>query len=542
MNWTSPAEDQAEERKSTYGLEHHGLRHYRKAYWNLPPEALYEEILARSEGRLTNGGAVAVRSGEHTARAASDKFIVQEPTTQDRVSWGEYNIPCSQENFERVHQQLRTYLQGKDLFVQDGFAGASEKTRLPVRIISTWAWHGLFSHNMFIKPQTREAYRNHVPAFTLIAAPECKGLPDANELNSETFILLNFQKKLALIGNTGYGGEIKKTIFTVMNYLMPLEDVLPMHCSANMGPEGDTALFFGLSGTGKTTLSADPSRRLIGDDEHGWDKDGVFNFEDGCFAKVINLSEEAEPQIYACTQKFGTLLENVIYDPVSREVDLDDDQITKNTRASYPLHFIDNAFLDKRGPHPKNMIFLTCDASGVMPPIARLTPNQALYHFISGYTSKVGGTEAGVGDDPEKTFSACFGAPFMVHHLSVYAELLKSKIQDHEVNTWLLNTGWVGGPYGIGERISIHYTRSLLTAALSGDLMDVEYSPDPYFGFLIPNSCPGVPDHILQPASSWKDPRAYDQKYRELAHLFMINYEKYASGMPREVLEAGPDL
>lgn len=542
MTEPSPYEAQANARKSAYGLDHHGLTDIRQAYWNLPPEAYYEESLYRAEGVLSQDGPLVVRSGKHTARAANDKFIVKEQTTEDDISWGEYNIPYPEDKFNQVHDKIRSYLKGKDLFIQDGYAGVSQDHQLPIRVITTHAWQGLFAHNMFFTPTSEEQFRDHKPELTILAAPDFKGDPEEDALQSQTLILLHLQKGLVLIGNTGYGGEIKKSVFTAMNYLLPKKGVLTMHCSANVGADGDTALFFGLSGTGKTTLSADPQRKLIGDDEHGWDEQGVFNFEDGSYAKVIDLSPQDEPDIYACTRKFGTVLENVIYDPVSREIDLSDDSITKNTRASYPLDFINYALPSRRGDHPENIIFLTYDAYGVMPPLAKLSSNQALYHFISGFTSKVGGTEAGVGDTPETTFSACFGAPFMVHHPVYYGRLLRDRIDKHRVKTWLLNTGLVGGPYGIGERISIKYTRALLTAALNGDLEDVEYSEDPYFGFLIPQRCPGVPAEILKPESLWDDPEAYHKKYRTLIEKFQENIARYADKIPREVLEAGPSI
>lgn len=538
----SPYQEYAQTRKCTYRLEQHGIEGYRRAYWNLPTEAYYEESVFRGEGRLAEGGPLLVRSGQHTARAANDKFIVEEETSRKDISWGEYNVPYQEEQFERVFQQMKVYLEGKDLFIQDGFAGASQDYQLPIRVISTHAWQGLFSRNMFITPDTLQGYRDHVPEFTVISAPDFKGSPQENDLNSETLILLNFKRGLVLIGNTGYGGEIKKSVFTAINYLLPKKDVLTMHCSANVGPAGDTALFFGLSGTGKTTLSADPQRKLVGDDEHGWDDTGIFNFEDGSYAKVIDLSAEDEPDIFACTRKFGTVLENVIYDPVTREIDLSDDSITRNTRASYPLSYIPYTLPAKRGAHPQNIIFLTYDAYGVMPPLARLSPLQALYHFISGFTSKVGGTEAGVGDTPEVTFSACFGAPFMVHHPATYAQLLQDRIETHNVNTWLLNTGLVGGPYGVGERISIQYTRALLRAALNGSLDDVEYKKDPYFGFQIPLSCPEVPNTILQPVTMWDDNDAYHRKYRQLVEKFQENIQRYRDNMPPEILDAGPTI
>ena len=397
---------------------------------------------------------------------------------------------------------------------------------------------------MFILPQSLEEYKRFTPEFTVVAMPSFKATPATDSTNSETFIILSFEKKLVIIGNTAYAGEMKKSIFTVLNYLLPIKGVLPMHCSANVNPRdsNDVALFFGLSGTGKTTLSADPSRRLIGDDEHGWSDSGIFNFEGGCYAKVIGLSEAAEPQIYATTKRFGTILENVPFDSFTRAVDFGDDSITENTRASYPLEFIDNAVSEKRAGHPKNIIFLTCDASGVMPPIARLTPNQALYQFISGYTSKIAGTEAGLGKEPTPTFSACFGGPFMVHHPYKYAELLKHKIERYGVTCWLVNTGWVGGPYGVGKRISLKYTRALLDAALHGKLDKVKFEKDPIFGFEIPTKCPDVPDEVLNPASSWADKKEYDKRYKDLAMRFVQNFAKFEDGTSQDVKDAGPKV
>jgi phosphoenolpyruvate carboxykinase (ATP) len=397
---------------------------------------------------------------------------------------------------------------------------------------------------MFILPQSLEEYKRFVPEFTIIAMPSFKGAPAVDNTASDTFICLSFEKKLAIIGNTAYAGEIKKSVFTILNYLLPLEGVLSMHCSANVNPDNadDAALFFGLSGTGKTTLSADPARRLIGDDEHGWSDNGIFNFEGGCYAKVIGLSESAEPEIYATTKRFGTILENVPFDPVTRMIDLDDDTLTENTRASYPLEFIANSVPEKKSGHPRNIILLTCDASGVMPPIARLTPNQALYQFVSGYTSKIAGTEVGLGKEPEITFSACFGGPFMVHHPYKYAELLKRKIERYGVTCWLVNTGWVGGPYGVGKRISIKYTRALLNAALTGKLDHVKFTIDPVFGFEVPAECPNVPSEVLNPASSWGDQKEYNRRYHDLAMRFTQNFAKFADGTPQEVVEAGPKL
>ncbi|MFN2224039.1 MAG: phosphoenolpyruvate carboxykinase (ATP) [Candidatus Promineifilaceae bacterium] len=542
LNIKTPAENEAGAIKSDYGLINHGLTNLRKAYWNLPTEALYEEVIFRGEGRISKSGPVIVTSGKRTARAAQDKFVVRDADTEDHIWWGDYNRPISAAQFNEVYNRLQGYLQGRDVFVQDCFAGADPEYRMPVRIVTEYAWHSHFARNMFILPKNREAYRQHVPDFTVICVPSFKAFESIDGTRTSTFILLNFQEKLAIIGDTAYGGEIKKAIFTVMNYLMPLEGVMSMHCSANQGDDGDVGLFFGLSGTGKTTLSADPSRGLIGDDEHGWSDSGVFNYEGGCYAKVIQLSPSAEPEIYACTHSFGTILENVIYDPITRQIDLDDDAITENTRASYPLEMIGNAVPEKRGGHPKNIILLTCDAQGVLPPIAKLSPDQAMYHFISGYTSKVGGTEVGLGEEPEITFSACFGAPFMVHHPMFYADLLRRKVDRYGVDCWLLNTGWVGGPYGIGKRISIQYTRRLLNAALSGELKDVEYYEDPVFGFHVPKSCPDVPADVLYPAESWPSKSEYDSKYRQLAARFVNNFKKFADACPLEVCAAGPEI
>ncbi len=540
LNISTPAQAEAQALKSDYGLENNGLTNLRLAYWNLPTEALYEEIAFRREARITRDGPVVAFTGKHTARSANDKFVVREETTQDKIWWGEYNRPFSTAKFNELFSRLQGFLQGRDVFVQDCYAGADPNYRMPVRIITELAWHCHFARNMFLLPATAEEFRRHVPEFTVLCVPSFKGVPQIDGTSANTFIVLNFEQKICIIGNTAYAGEIKKSIFTILNFLLPLEGVMPMHCSANVGKDGDVAIFFGLSGTGKTTLSADPGRGLIGDDEHGWSDEGVFNFEGGCYAKVIQLSPTAEPQIYATTRRFGTILENVVFDPVTRYIDLDDASITENTRASYPLHFIENAVPEKCAGHPKNIILLTCDASGVMPPIAKLTPDQALYQFMSGYTSKIAGTEVGLGKEPEMTFSTCFGAPFMVHHPSFYAGLLKQKILRYGVNCWLVNTGWIGGSYGIGKRISIRHTRALLNAALNGKLLDVPFATDPVFGFQVPKACEGVPPAILDPAGSWHDRKLYMQKYRELASRYIENFRKYESGSPKELIEAGP--
>lgn len=540
LNIVTPAQAEAAALKSDYGLENHGLANLRVAYWNLPTEALYEEITFRKEAKIARQGPIVANTGKHTARSANDKFVVREPTTEEKIWWGQYNRPMSPDKFNDLYNRLQGFLQGRDVFVQDCYAGADPSYRMPIRMITELAWHSHFVRNMFILPKTNEEYRRHVPDFTVICAPSFKGIPQIDGTATNTFIALNFAQKLCIIGNTAYAGEIKKSIFTILNYLLPLDGVMPMHCSANMGKNGDTAIFFGLSGTGKTTLSADPNRGLIGDDEHGWSDEGVFNFEGGCYAKVIQLSPQAEPQIYATTRMFGTILENVPCDPVTRVIDLDDESMTENTRASYPLEYISNAVPEKLGGHPKNIILLTCDASGVMPPIAKLTPEQTMYQFISGYTSKIAGTEVGLGKEPEMTFSACFGGPFMVHHPSFYADLLKRKITRHGVNCWLVNTGWIGGPYGIGKRISIKYTRALLNAALSGELLNVEYKTDPVFGFQVPQRCGEVPVSVLNPGESWSNKDDYAKRYKELAARFIENFKKFEEGCPPEVIAAGP--
>lgn len=544
LNIKTPAESIAQIYKADYNLVNQGMGNLRLAYWNLPTEALYEEAVFRGEGTTVAGGPFAAFTGKHTARSANDKFIVHQPPSEDRVWWGQGNRPFAEDKFDGMYERLLGFLQGRDVFVQDVYAGADEKYRLPVRIVTELAWHSFFVRNMFVLPKSLEEYKHFVPEFTIIDMPSFKSNPAVDNSNSETIICLSFEKKLGVIGNTAYAGEVKKTVFTILNYLLPLEGVLSMHCSANVNPNdlNDAALFFGLSGTGKTTLSAEPTRRLIGDDEHGWSNEGVFNIEGGCYAKVIGLSEAAEPEIYSTTKRFGTILENVTFDPVTRLVDLDDDSVTENTRASYPLEFIANAVPEKKAGHPKNVVLLTCDASGVMPPIARLTPIQTLYQFISGYTSKIAGTEVGLGKEPKITFSTCFGAPFMVHHPYTYAELLKNKIERYGVNCWLVNTGWVGGPFGVGKRISIKHTRALLNAALTGQLANVAYYKDPVFGFEVPKTCPGVPDDVLEPWSSWPSRKEYDKKYRELAQRFIDNFGKFKDRIPQEVLEAGPKL
>jgi len=536
----SPAAKQAGETASIFGLQNHGLTNLHRVYWNLPTSALYEEAVFRGEGMLAHLGPLVVHTGKHTGRSAADKFIVQEQTTQEKIWWGEYNRPYEPQRFSVLLTRLQGYLQGRDVFVQDCYVGADPDYRMPIRIITEQAWHSLFARTMFMKPKTRDELMRHVPDFTIIAAPGFLASPVVDGTRSETFIIANFGERLAVIGGSGYGGEIKKTIFTMLNFMLPFQDVFPMHCSANVGDQGDVAIFFGLSGTGKTTLSADPSRRLIGDDEHGWSDNGIFNFEDGCYAKVIRLSPEAEPQIYACTRRFGTILENVVYDPVSRRLDLDSDRITENTRGAYPLNYIGNYWPPKMAGHPKNVVFLTCDAQGVMPPIARLSPDQAIYHFISGYTSKLAGTELGLGIEPVITFSTCFGGPFMVHYPYTYAEMLKARLLKHGAQGWLINTGWTGGPFGVGKRISIRHTRALLSAVLEGKLHQADYRQDPVFGFEVPTSCDGVPTEILEPANTWGNREEYFRRYDGLAARFIENFKLMADGCPPYVVESGP--
>jgi phosphoenolpyruvate carboxykinase (ATP) len=508
-------------------LESQGLTNLGEINYNLNTPELYEHALSFGEGILSRDGALCVNSVPYTGRRANDKFVVEEPSTKGDVWWGKVNKPFSEEKFNALKARVFAYLQGRDVYVQDLIAGSDEKYALNVRFIQELAYHSLFVRNMFIEP-TEQQLENFLPGFTVVTAPEFKAVPEIDGSLSEVFIIINFAQKLCLIGGTSYAGENKKAIFTVLNYLMPKIGVMSMHCSANIGKDGDTALFFGLSGTGKTTLSTDPERALIGDDEHGWSDAGTFNYEGGCYAKVINLNEEAEPIIYGLTKKFGTILENVDIDEDTRIIDLDSQLYTENTRASYSREHINNIAPDNKGGHPKNIVFLTADAFGVMPPIARLTPEQAMYHFLSGYTAKVAGTEAGV-KEPSATFSTCFGAPFMVHHPKVYANLLRDKINQHGSRVWLVNTGWSGGPYGVGSRMKIKYTRAMLRAALTGQLDSVEFTKDKFFGLDIPTSCPDVPQEVLDPRNTWADKAAYDKQAAHLVQLFEDNYKQFES-------------
>jgi phosphoenolpyruvate carboxykinase (ATP) len=524
---------------SRHGLAAHGIRNFNRAYWNLTTGELYEHAIRRSEGIIAHLGPLVVNTGQHTGRAPNDKFIVREPSSEGRVWWGKVNRAFEQEQFNRLRDRVFEYLEDRDIYVQDCFAGADPDFRVPIRVVTELAWHSLFARNMFVRPDWSRA-TDHKPEFTVINVANMQANPEVDGTNSPTFILMDFGQRLILVGGTSYAGETKKSVFTLLNYLLPLRGVLSMHCSANIGVSGDVAIFFGLSGTGKTTLSADPDRRLIGDDEHGWADGGVFNFEGGCYAKVINLSPEAEPEIYACTRRFGTVLENVVIDPITRRLDLTDSSLTENTRAGYPISYISNYVPSGLGGHPRNIIMLTADAFGVMPPIARLTPEQAMYHFISGYTAKVAGTEKGLSKEPQATFSACFGAPFMVHHPGVYAELLRERMSRHKVDCWLVNTGWSGGPFGEGKRMRIADTRAMVRAALSGTLAEIPTAPDPIFGVHVPQSCPDVSSEVLRPRNTWANPKAYDEKARHLARLFNANFKQFADGVSEKVRAAGP--
>jgi phosphoenolpyruvate carboxykinase (ATP) len=525
---------------SRHGLDIHGLRNLGTVHWNLSTGALYEEVVRRREGTIAHLGPLVVRTGHHTGRSPHDRFIVKEPSSESKIWWSKTNRPFDIDRFDALFHRLQAYVQGRELYVQDCYAGTDPTYRVPIRIITATAWHSLFARNLFVQIPEPAELREHKPEFTILASPQFHAIPEIDGTNSEAFILVNFGEKFILIGGTSYAGEMKKSVFTVLNYLLPREKVLSMHCSANVGQKGDVALFFGLSGTGKTTLSADPERHLLGDDEHGWSEDGIFNFEGGCYAKVIRLSQEAEPQIFECTRKFGTILENVTFDPQTRRIDLDDAAFTENTRAGYPISHIDGAIRGGRAGHPSAIIMLTCDAFGVMPPVARLTRDQAVYHFLSGYTAKVAGTETGLGDEPEATFSACFGAPFMALPPTVYAKLLGEKIDRHGVACWLVNTGWIGGGFGVGNRVSIKATRAIISAILEGKLDKAPMRQDPVFSFDVPKECPDVPTDILDPRSTWKDANEYDEAAASLAKQYARNFEAFEADVRPEVKAAGP--
>jgi phosphoenolpyruvate carboxykinase (ATP) len=506
--------------------------------WNLVAPELVQAAVHRGEGELADMGPFVAVTTPHTGRSPNDKFVVREPSSEQDVDWGKVNQPMSEAHYDALLADVRRYLgHVTELFVQDLYCGADPAHRLKVRYVLPNAWHAHFVRNMFIRPSDAEL-AGFEPNFTVLHAPEFQANPEKHGTRSGTFIVVNIGTRTILIGGTRYAGELKKSMFTIMNYLMPKQGVLSMHCSANVGAAGDTALFFGLSGTGKTTLSADPERGLVGDDEHGWSETGVFNYEGGCYAKVINLSAEGEPDIFATTQMFGTVLENVVLDDKKR-VKFADQSITENTRASYPIHYIRNHVPSGRGGHPKHVVFLTADAFGVLPPIARLTPEQAMYYFLSGYTAKVAGTERGV-TEPQATFSACFGAVFLVWHPTKYAEMLGEKLREHGSHVWLVNTGWSGGAYGVGKRMKLGYTRAMVRAAIAGQLDDVATTTDPVFGLAVPDAVPGVPNEVLRARDTWADAAAYDAQARKLAEMFRANIEKFGDALPEAIRSAGP--
>ena len=522
----------AQENLRAYGVTNLGT-----VYWNLTSPQLIEKAVERGEAVLSAGGAVVSRTGQFTGRSPNDKFVVRDATTESTVDWGKVNQPMSPESFDRLFGKVQAYYQNKDVFVLDALAGADPAYTLPIRVVAMKAWHALFCRNLFIRP-TREQLATHRPEFTIYSAPELQADPATDGTNSETAIVVNFAKRAILICGTLYAGEMKKSIFTILNYLLPDRGAMPMHCSINQGEKGDAAVFFGLSGTGKTTLSADPTRRLIGDDEHGWSDNGTFNFEGGCYAKCIKLSKKNEPEIWNAI-RYGTVLENVVIDPETRELDFDSAAYTENTRAAYPIDYIDNALIPGVGGHPTHVMFLTADAFGVLPPISRLTPEQAMYHFLSGYTAKVAGTERGLGNEPQAAFSACFGAPFLPRHPQVYAKMLGEKLKRHRATVYLVNTGWVGGGFGVGKRMNLPYTRAMVNAAIEGKLDDVACEPHPVFKVLVPKSCPGVPAELLDPRAQWADKAAYDTAAQNLAGLFKKNFTKFGNVAP-EIANAGP--
>jgi phosphoenolpyruvate carboxykinase (ATP) len=506
-----------------------------KVYRNLHSSLLVESAVRRQEGLLADNGALTARTGKFAGRTPKDKFTVKDATTADKVDWGDVNQPFSPDKFDALFDRVMDYLRGRELFVEDLFAGADPQYRLPIRVINQLAWQNLFARALFVRPNSEEL-KTHSPEFTIVCAPEFLADPQRDGTRSEAFIIVNFTRKVILIGGTKYAGEMKKSIFGIMNFLLPQRNVFPMHCSANMGERGDTALFFGLSGTGKTTLSADPERHLIGDDEHGWGATGIFNFEGGCYAKCIGLTKENEPQIWNAI-RYGSVLENVVLNPETRIPDYNDISLTENTRCAYPIEYIDDAVIPGIGGHPKNVIFLTADAFGVLPPISKLTPDQAMYHFVSGYTAKVAGTEFGL-KEPQPNFSTCFGAPFLPLAPKVYAEMLGRRLQEHNAQCWLVNTGWFGGPYGVGQRMKLSYTRAMVRAAIEGTLNNSEFVVEPAFGFSIPKSCPGVPPEFLDARGAWKDPAAYDKSASDLAARFAKNMERF--DVPANVRAAGP--
>jgi len=520
------------------GLDAQGIATGAEIFWNLTTAPLVEHAVRRGEGLLAKDGPLVVRTGKHTGRSAQDRFIVRNSVSEDAVWWGKTNKPMDADAFDRLYADFMVALADKDqLYVADLYGGSQPEHRVKVRVINEFAWHNLFIRTLLVRPETEEL-ANFTPEFTMIDLPSFRADPERHGCRSETVIAVNLEKKLVLIGGTAYAGEMKKSVFGLLNFLLPPKGIMPMHCSANIGPQGDTAVFFGLSGTGKTTLSADPNRTLIGDDEHGWSDTAVFNFEGGCYAKMIRLSAEAEPEIYATTKRFGTVLENVVMDTATRELDLDSAEYAENSRGAYPIDFIPNSSEENMGPVPKNIVMLTADAFGVLPPIAKLTPDQAMYHFLSGYTAKVAGTEIGV-TEPEATFSTCFGAPFMPRHPSVYGNLLKQRIAEGGVDCWLVNTGWTGGKYGVGQRMPIKATRALLNAALDGSLNNATFRKDPNFGFEVPTELPGCTE-LLDPRSTWADPEEYDRTAAKLVDLFVENFAQFADQVDEGVRQAAP--
>ncbi len=518
------------------GLESLGLKNLSNVHWNLSVPALYEEAVRRREGAIADGGAFVVRTGVHTGRSPNDKFFVEDAETKSRIDWGKTNKPISPERYRALYNRMISYAQRRELFARDCWAGADPAHRIGVRVVTETAWHNLFARNMFLRPGPAEL-AGFLPDFTILNLPGFQADPALDGTVSDCAILVNFTDRVVAICGTWYAGEIKKSVFTLLNYLLPDKNVLPMHASANIGPKGDVAIFFGLSGTGKTTLSADASRTLLGDDEHGWGEKSLFNFEGGCYAKVIKLSREAEPEIYATTERFGTVLENVVHDPASGALDLDDGRHTENTRACYPLEFIPNASATGMAPIPNNIVMLTADAFGVLPPISQLTPDQAMYHFLSGYTSRVAGTEKGV-TEPQATFSTCFGAPFMPRHPTVYAKMLGEKMARQNVKCWLVNTGWSGGGFGVGQRMAIRYTRAMVRAALDGTLAAVASSPDPHFGLLVPAACPDVPREVLNPRNTWTDKKAYESAAQDVAQRFEVNFRQFEQHVDGKIKQA----
>ena len=521
-------------------LDYLGLKNLAAAFWNLSPAELVEETITLGQGSLSDTGALCLDTGEFTGRSPKDKFIVKDANTEKSVWWSQFNIPFESQKFDQLFDRMRAYLVGREVYVRDAFVCADPRYRMNVRVVTEFPWSNMFAYNMFMRP-TQEELKNIQPDWHVICVPGFIADPETDGTRQHNFAVINFTKKMAIIGGTGYTGEIKKGIFTVLNYVLPHEKgVLPMHCSANVGKDGDTAVFFGLSGTGKTTLSSDPNRQLIGDDEHGWTDSTVFNFEGGCYAKTIDLTREKEPQIYDAI-KFGAILENIGFQEDGVTPNYSDSSRTENTRVSYPIHHIDNIMQPSLGGIPKNIFFLTCDAFGVLPPISKLTKGQAMYQFISGYTAKVAGTEAGI-TEPTTTFSACFGAPFLPLHPTQYAEMMGKKIDESGAKVWLINTGWSGGSYGTGERMKLKFTRAMITAALEGKLDNVEFKTHEVFGLAMPTSCPDVPTELLDPKSTWKDGSAYDAKANELAEKFVANFEKFKEFANEEIMAASPKV